>query len=221
MKQDEIRAVVFDLDGTLADTLADIGGAMNRTLAKHGYPTHTLDAYRDFIGEGVRTLAVRALPAGARHDAGIDQLVVEYRAEYQAHMLDETQIYEGVPELLDALTARKIMLAVLSNKSDAATRPLVEQLFARWKFAAIAGERQGIPRKPDPTSALEIARMCGLPPGACAFVGDTRIDMATARAAGMRAVGVTWGFRDRAELEGAGADRVIDHPNQLIPLLGR
>jgi phosphoglycolate phosphatase len=213
----QFDAVIFDLDGTLADSLGDIGGAMNETLAAHGHPVHPLDAYREFVGDGVEMLARRALPEAKRAD--ITAFVAAYRARYQQRIAQETRPYPGVPEALDALTAKGLKLAVLSNKRDDFTIELVKTLFGKWPFLEVRGERQGVPRKPDPQAALEIAVQLKAPPARCAFVGDTPIDMKTARNAGMHAVGVTWGFRPANELNDAGAHVVLRHPSELVDAL--
>jgi len=187
------RGVIFDLDGTLADSLGDIGSAMNRTLRAYGFPEHPLSAYRTFVGEGIRKLVERALPPGTEEVR--EAFVAAYQADYAEHMLDETQLFPGIPEVLDALAAAQVPVGVLSNKPDAPTRRLVEALCGRWRFGAVFGERPGVPRKPDPASALALADALGAPPDSVAFVGDTSVDMLTARAASMRPVGVLWGFR--------------------------
>lgn len=210
-------AVIFDLDGTLADSLADIGGAMNETLAAHGHPTHPLEAYRDFVGEGIETLARRAMPQPPRAD--VADFVADYRARYRLRIAKETRPYPGVPEALDGLTAKGLKLAILSNKRDDFTVELVKTLFGRWSFVEVRGERQGVPRKPNPQAALEIAVRLEVAPARCAFVGDTPIDMKTARNAGMHAVGVTWGFRPANELNDAGAHVVLRHPSELVDAL--
>ena len=210
-------AVIFDLDGTLADSLADIGGAMNETLADHGHPVHPLDAYRQFVGEGVEMLARRALPTPLQSD--VTAFVAAYRARYQQRIAKETRPYAGVPEALDALVKAGLKLAVLSNKRHDFTVQLVQTLFSRWPFLDVRGEQHNVPRKPDPQAALDIARGLGVAPSRCAFVGDTAIDMKTARAAGMHAVGVTWGFRPALELTEAGAARVLLHPSELVQAL--
>ncbi|MFZ5469506.1 MAG: HAD family hydrolase [Myxococcota bacterium] len=210
------RAVLFDLDGTLCDSLADIGDAVNFVLSRRGFATHSSDAYRRMIGEGVELLIRRALPPSAQDL--VAEVVEEYRHRYVEHFADKTVPYPGIPELLDALTERKVPIAVLSNKRDDFTAACMKALFARWPFAVVRGERPGVPRKPDPAAALEIAEKLDVPPAQVAFVGDTRIDMQTACAAGMWAVGVTWGFRDRAELVAHGARAVIEAPHELMGL---
>jgi len=187
------RGVIFDLDGTLADSLDDIAAAMNRTLAARGFPQHPVSAYRTFVGEGVRKLVERALPPGA--DGLGEPFLTAYQADYAEHLLDATRLFPGIPEVLDALSSVGVPVAVLSNKSDAPTRRLVDALCGRWTFRAVVGERPGVPRKPDPTSSLALADALGAPPEAVAFVGDTGVDMLAARAASMRPVGVLWGFR--------------------------
>lgn len=195
--------VIFDLDGTLADSLADIASAMNRTLAAHRLPLHPVSAYRMFVGEGVRKLVERALPPGT--EAMREALIAAYQADYAEHLLDETRLFPGIPELLDGLQAAGVPVAVLSNKPDVPTRRLVDALCSRWEFRAVVGERPGVPRKPDPASALALADGLGVAPGSIAFVGDTSVDMLTARAASMRPVGVLWGFRPQ-EVLASGAE---------------
>jgi len=195
--------VIFDLDGTLADSLADIAAAMNRTLRAHGFPEHPVSAYRTFVGEGVRKLAERALPSGT--EALRAAFIAAYEADYAQHLLDETRLFPAIPGVLDALASAGVPVAVLSNKPDEPTRRLVDALCSRWQFQAVSGERPGVPRKPDPASALALADALGTRPEAVAFVGDTGVDMLTARAATMRPVGVLWGFRPQ-EVLGSGAE---------------
>jgi len=211
-----IKAAIFDLDGTLVDSLADIGGAMNHALEHHGLPAHPIDAYRQFVGEGVHRLAEKALPP-ARQDLK-EPVLAEYRRYYAEHLLHATKPYPGIEALLDALSARGVKLAVLSNKPDPATRTLVQHFFSRWPLVAVYGERPGVPRKPDPTAALEIAKAAGAAPSECMFIGDSAIDMRTATAAGMLPVAVLWGLRERAELEENGARALVTHPEQILAL---
>lgn len=217
-----VRAALFDLDGTLLDSLADIGTAMNHALALHGLPTHPLSRYRDFVGEGVTQLARKASAGQAGADVSeevLGALLADYRAYYDAHLTEHTQPYPGVREVLARLAEEGVRLGVLSNKADAFTRRLVAHYFPDVPFGAVYGERAGVPRKPDPTGALGLAAELGVAPAECAFVGDTPIDMGTARAAGMYAVGVCWGFRGAEELRAHGAEALAATAEELLAAL--
>jgi phosphoglycolate phosphatase len=214
--QPRFDGVIFDLDGTLVDTLADIADALNHVLEARGLPSHGLPDYRRMIGAGVELLIERAVPASEHeHSAAI---IAEYRARYAQHMLDRSAPYPGVAELLAQLRARGVPLSVLSNKPDPATRQMIAKLFPEVPFVDVVGQRPDRPRKPDPTVALELAARMHVAAERCAFVGDTDFDMQTACAAGMFPVGVTWGFRDRAELLQHGARALIDRPAELLEL---
>ena len=213
-------ALLFDLDGTLLDTLHDLADAVNRALAAQGFPGHPVAAYRAFVGDGVAMLAERALPAGERSSEAVARTVARLRDEYAHGWAGRTRVYPGVPGLLDELTARGLPLAVLSNKPHDFAVAMVAHFLGRWPFCAVRGQVEGGPRKPDPAAALELAATLGVAPAACAFVGDSAVDVHTARRAGMLAVGVTWGFREPDELRQAGAHHVIGAPGELLPLLG-
>ena len=211
-----LRAVLFDLDGTLVDTLDDIAEAMNHALAAHDLPIHPPDAYRALVGEGVARLVERALPADRAELHG--PVTEALGAYYVEHMLDHSRPYPGVPELLDELVRRGVPMAVLSNKPDAATRWMVDRILGEWPFAAVAGEG-AVARKPDPGGAIEIAARVGVDPREWLYLGDTSTDMITAVAAGMFPAGALWGFRDRAELEAHGARALAERPADVLPLL--
>ena len=213
------KAILFDLDGTLLDTLEDLATAANRALGTLGLPAHPTDAYRVFVGDGLRTLAERILPGEQRSAAQVDELVAAFEREYSRTWNERTAPYAGVPEMLDRLTGDGYRMSVLSNKPDAFTRLCVEQLLPHWTFAPLYGQRPGVPKKPDPAAALAIAVELGLDPAEVLYLGDTATDMHTARAAGMAAVGVLWGFRTADELRAAGARHLITHPGELAPLL--
>lgn len=208
-----IRAVLFDLDGTLTNTLDDIADAMNRSLRLHGLPEWPVDAYRYLVGDGAKKLAERAV-----RDRGELALSVqrEYQAYYQAHTRVKTKPYDGVPEMLQALQAREIPLAVFSNKPDADTRNVVAHFFPEIKWAAVRGQVEGVPVKPDPAGALAVAEALGAAPDEVLYLGDTSTDMQCALNAGMHPVGVLWGFRTEAELCENGAECVISHPIDLL-----
>ncbi len=213
------RAVIFDLDGTLADTLEDIAGAVNRALGAHGLAVHSLDDYCKMIGDGFLTLVQRALPA----DLCTVDLVAEVRAkaadDYASHCLDRTSSYPGVPGLLEALAGRGVPMAVLSNKPHELTLLVVRGLFPNTPFTIIRGELDAFPRKPDPTSALDIAKRLGMAPRDVLYLGDSNVDMETARGAGMVALGAGWGFRGEAELLASGAKAVLATPGELLDYL--
>ena len=213
------KAILFDLDGTLLDTLEDLATAANRALGTLGLPAHPTDAYRVFVGDGLRTLAERILPGEQRSAAQVDALVAAFEREYSRTWNERTAPYAGVPEMLDRLTTGGYRLSVLSNKPDAFTRLCVEQLLPHWTFAPLYGQRPGVPKKPDPAAALAIAAELDLDPAEVLYLGDTATDMHTARAAGMAAVGVLWGFRTADELRAAGARHLLGHPDELQPLL--
>lgn len=212
------NAVLFDLDGTLADTIADLADAMNWTLARLGVPTHPTDDYKLKVGDGAAVLVQRSLPPD-RQDLHATALAT-MRKRYDEHMFDKTSLYDGIPELLDSLEDRDIRLAVLSNKPHDATGKVVRRLLGWWPWDAVRGVEPNGPLKPNPAGALAIADTLGIPPQQWLYVGDTNIDIRTARAAGMFAVGALWGFRDAAELAEAGADVLIAHPGELLKLLG-
>ena len=215
------RAVLFDLDGTLLDTLEDIARSANEVLEEQGFPAHPLEAYRQFIGDGVGNLFQRAFPAGvSRADADLVARCVEgFQKTYGRGWNRATRPYPGIPELLDVLVSRSLGLAVLSNKPDVFVRQCVEAYLARWPFQAVFGDREGVPRKPDPAGAMEAANRLGVSPAAIVYLGDSPVDMATARRAGMIAVGAAWGFRTEDELRASGAMKVIAHPLELLDFL--
>ncbi len=221
------RAVIFDLDGTLTDTLDDLSFSVNTILARHGFPVHEKDAYKVMVGNGMRALIRRVLPegtlAGPPASPGNEALVEALRQEasgfYALHALDRTRAYSGIPELLDTLDSRKIPYAVLSNKPDALARAVVSGVFPARKFFAVRGESAAFPPKPDPASAIDLAKKMGIPAGDIAYIGDSDVDIFTARNAGMKSAGAAWGFRGKRELEEAGADIILSHPLDLIAVL--
>ena len=213
-------AVLFDLDGTLLDTLADLGDSMNAVLVGLGYPAHELDAYRYFVGDGVENLVRRTLPENVRADAALVRSVVaRMRAEYSRRWKDKTRLYDGIPELLDGLLSKGIRLAILSNKPHTAVLEVVDHFFGKWHFDAALGARPDVPIKPDAGAALEVARTMALSPAAFLYLGDTNTDMITAAAAGMFPVGALWGFRTEEELRASGALALAAHPRQVLDLV--
>ena len=216
MKRD-IRAVLFDLDGTLADTLADLANATNWALAQLGCPTHPTDSYRYKVGDGARELCGRALPTDKQ--GLVDEVLRLMRQHYDQHCFDLTTLYDGIPALISALAGRRHRLAVLSNKPDDFTKRMIAHYFRLSPFDIVRGQLPNVPLKPDPTAALQIAQELGIPPAQWLYLGDTNTDMRTARGAGMHPVGVLWGFRDRTELVENGAEHIVAKPEDVLTLL--
>jgi len=212
-----IRAVLFDLDGTLADSLADLANATNWALTQVGCPTHPLEDYRYFVGDGARELCARALPADKQNL--VDETLRLMRERYDAHCFDETKLYPGIPELIAALAERSYRLAVLSNKPDIFTKRMIAHFFHPSPFAIVRGQLPNVPLKPDPTAAVQIAGELDILPAQWLYLGDTNTDMQTAHGAGMHPVGVLWGFRDREELVKSGAEHIAAKPEEVLELL--
>lgn len=212
-------AAVFDLDGTLLDTLADLADSTNAALAAAGHPPHPTDAYRYFVGNGIANLVRCALPATARDAASVARVEAAMEAEYRQRWQAKTQPYAGVPELLNALSGHRLPMAILSNKPQAFTRLAVDALLPRWSFYPVCGAQPNVPRKPDPTAARHIAAALGLSPESCLYLGDTDTDMQTANRAGMYALGATWGFRSADELRQSGARALLAAPLDLLNFL--
>jgi len=214
-----VRAVIFDLDGTLLDTLEDIGRAANRVLAANGCPEHPLVSYKYFVGDGAAVLFQRALPEGLGHGDLLERCLREFREDYGRTWNVATEPYPGIPELLDGLAGRGIRMSVFSNKPHAITEACVRGLLPDWSFDVVLGHKEGEPKKPDPSGALAIAGQTGVRPDEFLYLGDTGTDMDTAHRAGMRPIGALWGFRTREELEAHGAERLLEHPTELMHLL--
>ncbi|AMV39128.1 HAD family hydrolase [Planctomyces sp. SH-PL62] len=216
----KLRAILFDLDGTLLDTLEDIGRSANLALQEGGFPPHPIDSYRRFIGDGVATLFRRALPPADASKPEVVARSVAGFARFYDHGWDvATQLYPGIAELLDALATRSIPRAILSNKPDVFTQKCVNRYLAPWRFAVALGQRDGVPRKPDPAGALEVADRLALRPEEILYLGDSSVDMLTANRAGMFAIGVAWGFREIEELKAHGAEEVVAAPVEVLSFL--
>jgi phosphoglycolate phosphatase len=211
-------AAIFDLDGTLLDTLDDLADSANEALATAGLPVHPVDAYRTFVGDGIHMLVQRIIPAERRDDETVAHVLALYRAAYGRRWDNKSRPYAGMPETLHELSFRPVKLAVLSNKPQRFTELCIEKLIPGNPFHLIYGQRENVPRKPHPAGALEIAHDFQVQPHDVVFIGDSKIDMDTAVAAGMRAIGVSWGFRPVEELKAHGAERIIDHPAEILEL---
>lgn len=211
------HAVIFDLDGTLLNTLGDLRAATTHALEVRGLPPHSMEEIRQFIGNGIRLLICRAMPEGTP-EAEIDAALDDFKAYYAAHIHDRTVPYDGIPQLLTALRKRGIKVAVLSNKIDSASQQLIEYFFPE-KTDVVFGEHVGVPRKPDPTSCRMVMQQLGVQPEQVLYVGDSGTDMQTAKNAGLYAVGVTWGFRSKEVLLKYGADVLVHRPEQILQIL--
>lgn len=209
-------AALFDMDGTLLDTLEDLADAMNGALGEMGHPPRTLPEYRYAVGDGIEMLARRALPGGARDEASVVRCVARMRELYRENWSAKTRPYDGVPEMLGSLSGQGTPMALLSNKPEEFASLMVRHFFPALPFAVAYGARPGVPRKPDPTSAREIAGKLGVEPARIFYLGDTATDMQTARAAGMFPAGALWGFRPEAELLEAGAEALLVHPRDVL-----
>lgn len=211
------HAVIFDLDGTLLNTLGDLRAATNHALEVRGLPPRSMEEIRQFIGNGIRLLICRAMPEGTP-EAEIDAALDDFKAYYAAHIHDRTVPYDGIPQLLTALRKRGVKVAVLSNKIDSASQQLIEYFFP-GKTDVVFGEHVGVPRKPDPTSCRMVMQQLGVQPEQVLYVGDSGTDMQTAKNAGLYAVGVTWGFRSKEVLLEYGADVLVHRPEQILQIL--
>jgi len=213
------RAVVFDLDGTLLNTLDDLADAANRMLARSGYPEHEVDAYRFFVGSGARELVRRVLPECERTEDRIVLCLADFLDDYNRNCNVKTGIYAGIADLLGALEANGLPMAVLTNKPQHAAELCCKKYLLAWPIARILGQRPGVPVKPHPAGPLEMMSFLDVAAQEILFVGDTDVDMYTAVNAGMFPVGALWGFRPESELHAAGAKAVIRHPMELLKLL--
>lgn len=209
------RAVLFDLDGTLTDTLADIAAAMNRSLRLHDLPEFAVDEYRYLVGDGAKTLSERCVRGRMELAPSVRR---EYQTYYEKHTLDTTKPYPGIPEMLQALQAMGLKLAVFSNKPDADTRGVVAHFFPDTEWTVVRGQVEGVPVKPDPAGALLVAQTVGVAPEEFLYLGDTATDMRCAVAAGMCPVGAAWGFRTVQELQENGAAFIARSPADLLKI---
>jgi phosphoglycolate phosphatase len=215
----KFKGVIFDLDGTLVDTLGDIGSSMNRALRARGFPEHRMEEYREKIGWGITRLASLSLPEDKRNEKLAEELALEAARYYAGTPLGVSKPYPGIEGLIAELKRRKIKTAVLTNKPDPVAQLVIAGLFPSGSFDMVLGERKGSKRKPDPSSSWEILLELGLTPRDTIFMGDSEIDMETALAADCHALAVSWGYRPKELLLKAGAQRIIDKPEELLALI--
>lgn len=208
------QTYIFDLDGTLLDTLQDLAASTNYALSSHGMPTHSVDDIRRFVGNGVRRLMERAVPDGAANPA-FEATFATFRQHYMQHSLDTTQPYEGIPKVLHALKQRGCRLAVVSNKMMAATQELVSHFFPDVEVAIGENEAAGIRKKPAPDTVYEALRQLGVTKDDAVYVGDSDVDIETARNSGLPCISVLWGFREKEFLLAHGATTLIEKPEEI------
>lgn len=212
------KAVVFDLDGTLLDTIPDIAANLNRALAERGFPTHPVEKCKTFVGDGIIQAIRRALPENADEDA-VWEVHTLYQRFYPENCTVHTQYYPGIRELLTALHKRDIPMAVLSNKTDGTAKRIAAHYFPEIPFRCVRGRVPEYPLKPDPGAAAPVLEALGLRPEAIAYVGDSGTDMTFAKAVGMLPVAAPWGYRSREELVERGAAHVLEHPLELLEII--
>ncbi len=214
------NAVIFDLDGTLLNTLQDIVNTLNTVLAQHSFPVHTVEECKYLVGHGMRELIRKALPEGVATPETIDLLLKDLMVHYTDNWNINSRPYPGIATLLDTLSERKIKMAILSNKADHFTQLCAKSLLQPWTFDVVMGHHSAIAHKPDPEGALLVAKLLGEEPSSILYVGDSGIDMMTATRAGMYPLGVLWGFRPESELLEFGAKSLVQHPEEIIGMLG-
>ena len=213
------KLVIFDLDGTLLNTIEDLGHAANYALEKNGFSTHTIASYRFFVGNGVRRLIMRVIPDEHRTDDTIDQLLKDFQAYYDEHNCEFTKPVNGIPELLTDLQEQGVRIAVATNKYQAAAEKIIHHFFPDINFVAIGGQQEGMNVKPDPSIVFGILFKARVPKAEVLYVGDSGVDMETARRACIDSVGVTWGFRSEKELVEYHAGTIIHKPEDILGLI--
>lgn len=213
------KLVIFDLDGTLLNTIADLAQSTNHALQTLGYPTHEEAAYNLMVGNGINKLFERALPEGEKSEENVLRVRRKFVPYYDVHNADKSRPYPGITELLEQLQAAGVILAVASNKYQSATEKLVAHYFPHIRFSAVLGQREGINVKPDPTIVHDILNATQVDKAEVLYVGDSDVDMQTAANAGVAACGVTWGFRQRAELEEFHPDHIVDRADTILRIV--
>lgn len=214
-----IKLIIFDLDGTLLNTISDLAHCTNYALEKNGFPGHPIESYNYFVGNGINKLFERALPENEKTEENIAHIREIFLPYYDKHNTDYTQPYEGIHELLKTLQSDGYMQAVASNKYQQATEKLIKNIFPDISFVAVFGQREDIPVKPDPTIVYDILRIADILPKEALYIGDSGVDMQTALNSAVTSVGVTWGFRPREELEKAGANHIVNSTNEILEIL--
>lgn len=207
--------VIFDLDGTLVDSVEDLGDSVNEALSECGYALHTYEEYKTFVGNGVKLLIHRAVPPHVRDTDEETEIFKRFSAIYESNCLNKTRPYDGIAECLLSLANSGVMLAVASNKTDGFSKKIVYHLFGEQMFSAVYGNRDGLPKKPQPDIIEKIIAATLSEKRDCVLVGDSEVDVQTAQNAGIACIGCSWGFRGRNRLEDAGCERIVDSPYEL------
>ena len=214
-----VKLLIFDLDGTLLNSLRDLAGSVNYALRLHGFPEHPPLAYRHFVGNGIAVLLERVLPEGAKSAENVALLWKDFMHHYGLHRADLTAPYAGIPELLEALQQQGLLLAVASNKFHSATEAMVRLYFGESTFQFVHGKQEEVPAKPDPAVVQAILAEAGVTPEETLFIGDSDVDMLTAHNSGVPSVGVTWGFRSQEELQKHGANYIVNTPAEILQIV--
>lgn len=212
------KLIIFDLDGTLLNTIADLAQSTNHALKKLGYPTHEVSAYNFMVGNGINKLFERALPKGEKTPENVLRVRKEFISFYDVHNTDKSRPYPGIPELLEKFQAKGMQLAVASNKYQAATERLIAHYFPNIRFTVVFGQREGVNVKPDPAVVHDILKLAKVAEKDVLYVGDSGVDMQTAANAGVTACGVAWGFRPRTELEAYHPHYIVEQANEIIAI---
>ncbi len=213
------KLVIFDLDGTLVNSIEDLGKAANYALSKNGYPTHSLASYPFMVGNGARNLIIKSLPEEERTDSVIDAMLKDFKEYYDEHNTECTKPYDGIMELLHNLQDAGVKMAVASNKYQKATEKIVAEVFPDIEFVSVQGQQEGVNVKPDPSIVFAILGKAMVPKAEVLYVGDSGIDMETARRACVNSVGVTWGFRSEKELNEYHADRIVHRASDILEIV--
>ncbi len=214
-----IKALIFDLDGTLLNTLDDLADSVNELLDKHNFPVHGTDKYKKFVGNGIEMLIKKAIPENIIDKINIKQLLLELREIYSEKLIIKTKPYDGIYNMLDELVKKSVPLNILSNKPDKETNMLADHFFKKYRFKFVLGSSEKFARKPDPSAALFISSRLNIKPENFAYLGDSDVDMQTAKNAGIFPIGVLWGFRGEKELISSGAQKILSNPMELIDFL--
>ena len=214
----DIEGVIFDLDGTLVDTIEDIAGSVNEMFSRNGLPVHEVSRYLEWVGSGATRLVQQA-HGGILEEVNLRKYVTEFKEIYSKNLHHRSRVYDGVTGVLDVLAGEGVRLAILSNKPHLLTRKVVSHYLSRWPFHPVLGQRDDVPRKPDPAGALEISALLGLDPARILFAGDSQNDMLTARAAGMIPLGVSWGYGGLGTGEEKQDYTVINRPSELLSFI--